>query len=103
MKDPGTLAEIERLSCYTRETTAGVTVQTAIRDLDALTIPDTLASLVSESEAALNAVADVDLEALCGPALSEIKDSRECDRALGTRMIAYDQLETALDKWSPYL
>ncbi|MGH8894421.1 MAG: hypothetical protein ACRDWY_14120 [Actinomycetes bacterium] len=103
MKDPGPLAEAERLSCYTREVTAGMTAQTAIRDLDALTMPDSLTSLVSETEAALQAAADVDLESLCGPPMSEIKDSRKCDRALGTRMWAHQQLDTALDKWSPYL
>lgn len=103
MKDPGALAKAKRMTCYMEEVTAGTTAANAIRDLDTLTIPDTMTSLVDETETALQAVADVDLESVCGPVMSEIKDSGKCNRALGTRFWAYSQLEQALDKWSPYL
>lgn len=103
MKDPGPLAEMRRMTCYMEEVTAGTNAGNAIRDLDALTVPDTLTSLVDETETALQAVADVDLESVCGPVMTEIKDSGKCDRALGTRFWAYSQLDKALDKWSPYL
>jgi hypothetical protein len=86
-----------------QEVTAGTTAGNAIRDLDSLTIPESLTSLVSETETALQAVADVDLEAVCGPVLKEIKDTNKCSTALGTRYGAYNQLDEVLDKWGPYL
>jgi hypothetical protein len=103
MMDRGVLAEANRMTCYMQEVTAGTSAGNAIRDLDALTIPDSLTSLVSETETALQAVADVDLEAVCGPVLEEIKDTRKCSRALGTRYGAYQDLDEVLDKWGPYL
>jgi hypothetical protein len=37
------------------------------------------------------------------PPLSQVKETPKCDQALGERMLAYNDLETVLDKWSPYL
>lgn len=55
-KDPGPIAEAERLTCYTHELTAGTNAQTAISDLDALPVPDSMTSLVSETAATLQVV-----------------------------------------------
>lgn len=103
MREPGLLGEAERMTCYTREVTAGMTAQTALRELDELNVPESMSPLVAETQVALEDVADTDLESECGPPMSEIKESRRCDRALGSRMGAYQRLESVLDRWSPYL
>ncbi|WP_404380602.1 hypothetical protein LL946_11060 [Knoellia locipacati] len=91
-----------RISCYMPGQTAGITAQLAMRDLGELTVPTSMTGLVETTTAALQQVADVDLEAVCG-ADSEPADSPECSEALGQRMWAYHSLEKALDMWSPYL
>lgn len=93
----------DRLSCYTREVTIGLTAQTAIKDLDALALPPSLESLVVETKEELAAVAGIDLETKCGPAMEDFKPSHKCDLALGERYGEYLKLKTILDKWKPYL
>lgn len=92
-----------RMTCYMREVTAGYTSQTTIESLAELNVPDSMTSLVDETNAALQSVVDVELEAVCGEATEGPKDTKACDRALGERMGAYNSLERVLDKWGPYL
>lgn len=99
--DPADKAD--RMSCYMREVTAGITAQTTIEALAELNVPASMASLVDETNTVLHSVADVQLEAVCGDALDGPKDTKACDLALGERMGAYTALETVLDKWGPYL
>lgn len=98
--DPITKAET--LTCFTNEVTAGVRAKIAIRDLDALTIPDSLVPLVDETKQALQMLVDADLEAACGDSMTP-NHSKDCDEMLGTRFGSYTVLERVLDKWSPYL
>lgn len=103
MQDSGGIAKAARLSCYTDEITIGLTAASALEELAAMSAPDSMTALVDETTAALQGVAGVDLETVCGPAMSEIRGDKKCRTALGTRMWAYDDLDTALDRWSPYL
>ncbi len=102
LKDKSGMLEIERMTCYTKELTAGVTAETAVRDLQALDVPPSMEGLVDETVAALQMLVDADLENACGPAMSEPKDSEACSSALGTRSMGYQLLTSALDKWKPY-
>jgi hypothetical protein len=94
---------ITGMTCYMRETTIGYTAQTAMESLADLNVPDSMSSLVDETNMALQNVVDVDLEPVCGEATEGPNDSKPCDRALGQRMGAYSSLENVLDKWGPYL
>lgn len=98
-----TVDEVSLMSCYTREVTMGITARNAIRDLNALDVPSSMAPLVEETTRALQAVADVDLEAACGPPMDRPNTTDECSLALGERFVLYGLLESALDKWRPYL
>lgn len=93
----------QRLACYTREVTAGLTAQTALRDLEHLNAPPSMTTLVETTTEALQQMADVDLEAVCGPAPSEPNGTKLCNEAMGQRMWGYNRLEKALDMWTPYL
>lgn len=99
-EDPITKAET--LTCFTNEVTAGVRAEIAIRDLNALTIPDSLVPLVDETKQALQMLVDADLEAACGDSMTP-NQSKDCDETLGARFGSYTVLERVLDKWSPYL
>lgn len=103
IKDEGALAQTERLTCYTNEITAGVKAEIALRDLGALNPPASLTTLLSETEAALHMMVKADLESACGPAMTEPKESKDCDAALGARYASYQLLDSVLDKWAPYL
>lgn len=103
MKSEDLAETLNRKSCYTREVTAGLTAQAAIRDLGRLTVPSSMTTLVDKTTAALQQVIDVDLESACGPASGEPSGTDECNKALGQRMWAYNSLGDALDMWAPYL
>ena len=103
MRDSDPAQKARRLTCYMRETAMGTTATLARRDLGNLAIPDSMSGLVKDTTKALRAVANVDLEAKCGGPFEGPKGSKECARALGSRMWTYDSLETVLNKWSPYL
>jgi hypothetical protein len=92
-----------RMSCYMREVTVGITAQNAIEALARLKVPGSMTSLVNETTTALDSVAYLQLEAVCGDALDGPQDTKACNGALGQRMSAYTTLKTVLDKWSPYL
>jgi hypothetical protein len=62
-----------------------------------------MSRLVSDTEAALKMMVEADLESSCGPAMTEPKQSKDCDTALGTRYTSYHRLDSILDRWSPYL
>lgn len=96
-------AELRGMTCYMTESTIGLTTETAAAELDALTPPGSMTALIDETDAALAAVYDIDLEGACGDPVIGPNDSKKCSTTLGQRMWAYSQLETALDQWSPYL
>lgn len=99
---PDPLTDAQRTTCYAEEVTAGTSAKNALRDLDALSIPPSLEPLVDETKRSLTSLADVDLETHCGPSFQDIKQTPECDKALGAAMTAYFTLGGALDKWGPY-
>lgn len=96
-------AEIRGMTCYMRETTISYTTETAAAEMAELTPPSSMAALVDETNTALAAVYDIDLEGVCGDPVVGPNDTKKCSTTLGERMWAYSQLETALDQWSPYL
>lgn len=96
-------AELRGMTCYMRETTISYTTETAAAELAELTPPSSMVSLVDETNAALAAVYDIDLEGVCGDPVVGPNDAKKCSTTLGQRMWAYSQLENALDQWSPYL
>ncbi|WP_461048270.1 hypothetical protein [Terrabacter koreensis] len=97
------MSEIELITCYTNEVTAGVAAQNAIRDLEALDVPPSMEPLVDETRRVLQGMADVDLEKACGPSFEVPKDSKACTEALGSRATSYFLVSGVLDKWAPYL
>jgi hypothetical protein len=92
--------EIEGMSCYLVEQTIGSTSVIAVRNLDALDIPDSMIDLVVETRIALTAISDVDLPAVCGTEEVPANETT-CNTALGSRMQAYLTLEGVLDSWGP--
>ena len=44
-----------------------------------------------------------DLESACSPAMTEPKQSKDFNTALGTRYTGYHLLDSLLDRWAPYL
>lgn len=94
--------KLEGMACYLTEQTIGNTASIVIRDWEKLVIPESMASLVSETEAVLQDIADIDLRAACGTdAIPSSSD--ECSSALGSRNIMYGLLESKLNAWKPYL
>lgn len=96
------LTDGEAFVCMMQETTIGITAQTAVRDLEALSIPSSMEELVDETVSVLTLIGDTDLESLCGTA-DYPADTDECNGALSSRLTAYSLLEDALAAWSPYL
>lgn len=94
--------EVEAMTCFIQEKTMGVTAQIVIRDLGKLEIPPSMAELVGDTNVQLQAIADIDLELLCGSE-DVPSDAAECTEALGSRNFVYGVLDGTLDKWSPYL
>lgn len=99
--DPARSAQ--RTSCYWDEITIGLEAGTTGNDLGEHTPPDSMIELVDETRAVLTTIADIDLETECGPMSEPPPDTEECNLALGQRVLAYQDLESVLDSWGPYL
>lgn len=99
----GALDETKLITCYTGEVTLGLSSVTTARDLRGLTPPSSMTGLVSETLDKLDAIAGVELEDKCGPALEVPNHSKSCMNALGVLYGEYLSLSTLLDKWKPYL
>lgn len=98
------LAEgLDAMTCYTREITMGLTAASAVEDLEALDVPVSMSDLVASTSSTLSAIADIDLESVCGPAMELPSDSKQCRNALGERNTQYTLLKNDLAAWGPYL
>lgn len=95
--------EANAMSCYLQESTIIMSAGTAADEIRELTPSSEIESLVTETLKALDAISGVDLEGACGEAFEGPKDTKECNEILGSLMWKYDSLETALDKWAPYM
>lgn len=93
----------EMMTCHTNEITAGQEAERAATDLATLEIPPALTDLVAETERALDAIADVDIERACGAPMRIPRSNDSCSTAHAERMAAYGDITTILDRWKPYL
>jgi hypothetical protein len=94
--------EIGADACFIAEKTMGITSQLVIRDWDALVIPQSMVAIVDDTSKVIAAISEVDLKLLCGDE-ARPADTQACTDALGSRNFLYNQLESELDKWAPYL
>ncbi|MDF9716044.1 hypothetical protein [Nocardioides sp. ChNu-99] len=95
--------DLEAKSCYMREIVLNSTSGDALYEMEALTPPESMEDLVSETEAVLREISTADLEPDCGPPLELPATSTRCNQTLGELYVAYLDLEEALDSWTPYL
>lgn len=93
---------LEAATCTFTEQTIGLTAQTASGELLALDVPPELTTLTADTMAVLDDIGARDFDAACIVG-GTYTDSESCTSLLGERMSQYSQLETQLDKWSPYL
>lgn len=102
--DDDLTTRVQALSCYLREAAMTMTAETATKKLDALgPPPESMASLVNDTHAALAKVVAADMDGQCGTSLDEIEDEDACTAAAGAAIRAYDHLEDVLNAWRPYL
>lgn len=96
------LSNAKGTSCYLREQTATIRAELAIRDLNRLVIPSSMEELVSDTIATLQPLSNANIVEVCGdeawPANTD-----ECNKALGSLFAYYNTLDSALDRWRPYL
>ncbi|TQO23770.1 hypothetical protein [Paramicrobacterium agarici] len=94
--------DMNAMSCYLKEQTIVTTAQLVVSDLEALDIPESMSSLVTNTTNVLTSIGEVDLVGVCGeddvPA-----DTDECTDTIGTLNGLYMQLDSTLNSWSPYL
>lgn len=93
---------LEAATCTFTEQTIGLTAQTASGELLALDVPPELTTLTADTMAVLDEIGARDFDAAC-IVDGLYADNEGCTSLLGQRMAQYSQLETQLDKWSPYL
>lgn len=89
-------------TCYYQEQTMVATANTAVRDLDALKIPASMETIVSETTPLLSAIAEYDLTGICGTG-AEPAETPECTEMLGSLNFFYTPLKSKLDAWGPWL
>lgn len=89
-------------TCETREQTIGITAGLVLRDLRDLNVPNSMESLVADTDDVLTSISGTDLTSLCGD--DGWQDAGpDCTAALGDRYAAYTRLDSQLAAWSPYL
>jgi hypothetical protein len=98
--DPGSMTGA---TCWLTEQTLVTTAEITVRDLDALDIPPSLASLSESTRAILQGIVDVDAKTICGDGIADPIESPECNAALGSLNFYYSTLGNELDSWGPYL
>ncbi|WP_141881309.1 hypothetical protein [Homoserinimonas aerilata] len=94
--------EIHGDVCFMQEKTIGITAQLVLRDWEALNVPESLQSLVTDTSTVLREIGRGDLKTICGEASRPV-ETDECNSELAGRNMLYSQLESSLNKWSPYL
>jgi hypothetical protein len=88
--------------CETGEETIGITAGLVSRDLRKLNVPDSMQTLVTDTDTILSKINLVDVKSLCGDD-GWNNAGPDCNSALAERYSLYTQLESKLDAWSPYL
>lgn len=94
------IAELDALSCFTRQRTALVTAGAASKGLRALTPPESMVWLVDETVLRLDDVTKIDLD-VCGDAPDPAEES--CGGALTELDFAMRSLVSTLNAWAPYV
>ncbi|MBS0231740.1 MAG: hypothetical protein JSS52_11365 [Proteobacteria bacterium] len=94
--------KVNGMACYHREQTIGTTAQLVLRDWSKLKIPASMSSIVGSTSKTLQAIAAIDLKAVCGEG-SLPAETPECTSAIGSRNFLYTTLKGQLAAWSPYL
>lgn len=96
------ILSVQSLTCHMREATITLSSENALRDLAGLEAEPSMASLVSKTEAALRAVMAADVNGKCD-SMGDLADTDDCKDAHLSALLAYRDLDEALDGWRPYL
>jgi hypothetical protein len=96
------LAEAHGVACWFRAQTFEIEAELAQRDFGELSIPTTMTPLVDDLKALLGLVASNHALETCGDG-SVPEESDACNEKLANQFKLMNELDSKLDKWSPYL
>jgi hypothetical protein len=96
--NPGSLAADD---CYKAEVKMGMTTEQAVQELNGLTIPSSMTSLVDDTTSILTEIGGVGLIAACGAQPNV--DSDKCLTVIQQLNGYYPELSSELDAWDPYM